>query len=336
MPVVTPAPRRGPPRRGRRTVLVAAGLVALGALAGMLAVRARFRSALADAHRRVAGRSRVIDTRFGRLEYAIAGEGPPLLMLHGTGGGFDQGLSMPGGLERRGVTLIAPSRFGYLRSDFPADPSSENQADALVELLDHLGVRRPVVAGGSAGALPAIQFALRHPDRCAGLALLVPAANVRGRDPVEMGPAVEWAVRRLLASDAAFWVATKVAPDTLIGTLLATDPALLSTVSADERRRAYAILESLMPIGPRAAGMLQDARLAGRPAPMPVERIRAPVLIVSVEDDRFGTAATARELAARMPQARLVVHASGGHVWLGHDVEIADELARFVRAAAAS
>jgi pimeloyl-ACP methyl ester carboxylesterase len=333
MSSASPSPRGGarPPRRGRRAALAALGAALALALAGLAVAWSRFSSTLAAARRRVSGRSEVVATRFGRLEYAVAGRGPPLLMLHGTGGGFDQGLAMPGGLAERGVTVIAPSRFGYLRSDFPADPSSENQADALVELLDRLGVRRVVVAGGSAGALSAMQFALRHPDRCAGLVLVVPAANVRGRDPVSMSPAVEWAVRRLLESDALFWLALRTMPETLIGTLLATDPALLAQVSPEERRRAYAILEGLMPIAPRARGMLNDARLAGRPAPVEVERIAMPALLLSVEDDRFGTAATARDLAARMPDARLVVYPSGGHVWLGHDAEVADEVARFVR-----
>ena len=31
---------------------------------------------------------------FGKMEYAVAGNGPPVIMIHGTGGGSDQGLSM--------------------------------------------------------------------------------------------------------------------------------------------------------------------------------------------------------------------------------------------------
>ena len=75
--------------------------------------------------------SKVIPTRFGDLEYAEAGTGTPLLMVHGTGGGFDQGLFFARRFIDAGYRVIAPSRFGYLRSAFPDDPSSENQADAL-------------------------------------------------------------------------------------------------------------------------------------------------------------------------------------------------------------
>lgn len=131
--------------------------------------------------------------------------------------------------------------LGYLRSDFPDDPSSERQADAFVQLLDELGIDKVPVAGGSAGALSAIQFALRHPDRCSALILLVPAANVRNRDPVRMSPTQQFMVRRLLTSDFLFWTALKTIPNSLIGTLLATDPQLLVTASSNERQRAYCI-----------------------------------------------------------------------------------------------
>jgi alpha-beta hydrolase superfamily lysophospholipase len=158
-----------------------AALGAAGVLGAAAYAAVSFSTALAAAERRVSGRSAVIRTRFGDLEYAVAGRGrSALMMIHGAGGGFDQGLAFSAGLLARGLGVIAPSRFGYLRSDFPADPSSENQADALVELLDHLGVDRLVVGGGSAGALAAVQLALRHPDRCSGLVLLVPAAMCAG------------------------------------------------------------------------------------------------------------------------------------------------------------
>jgi 2-hydroxy-6-oxonona-2,4-dienedioate hydrolase len=102
----------------------------------------------------------------GSLEYAVAGDGPPLMMIHGTGGGFDQGLLFAAGLRRSGFRIVAPSRFGYLGSAFPDDAPPAHQADTLVELLDHLGIDRLPVAGGSAGALTAAELALRHPDRC--------------------------------------------------------------------------------------------------------------------------------------------------------------------------
>jgi 2-hydroxy-6-oxonona-2,4-dienedioate hydrolase len=57
------------------------------------------------------------------------------------------------------------------------------------------------------------------------------------------------------------------------------------------------------------------------------------MLVISVEDDRFGTAATARDIAAAVPNAQLNIFPSGGHIWLGHDDEVADTVARFLAGA---
>jgi membrane-associated phospholipid phosphatase len=122
-------------------------LVAALALAG-IAIAIPFRADVRAARDRLEGRSVTIKTPVGQLEYAVAGSGPPLLMIHGTGGGFDQGLLFSEKVAANGVRVIAPSRFGYLRSSFPADHSSEAQADAFVPLLDRLNVRKVVVAGG--------------------------------------------------------------------------------------------------------------------------------------------------------------------------------------------
>lgn len=304
--------------------------ISAGALIGGGYVWSQFRQAVDAADRRVAGRSSIVSTQFGKLEYAIAGSGSPLLMVHGTGGGFDQGLRFAAALQRLGHRIIAPSRFGYLRSDFPVDPSLANQADAFAALLDHLAIDRLAVTGGSAGALSATAFALRHPDRCSALVLLVPAANVDGSDPVKMSALQERIVRTLLNSDFAYWSALNTAPETLIGTLLATDPALMSRVNQTERARAFAILSEIMPIGARAKGMLNDAKQAGHPAAMDFAKLRMPVLLISAEDDRFGTAATARKIAKALPTAQVTILPDGGHIWLGHDNEVAERMHRFL------
>jgi pimeloyl-ACP methyl ester carboxylesterase len=99
---------------------------------------------------------------------------PAVLVIHGAGSGFDQGLDLAQPLVRRGFRVIAMSRFGYLRTPLPADASPEAQADAHACLLDALGVKQAAVIGGSAGAPSAIQLALRHPERCSALVLLFP------------------------------------------------------------------------------------------------------------------------------------------------------------------
>jgi pimeloyl-ACP methyl ester carboxylesterase len=153
----------------RRTLL---GSALAGVLvgAGGLATWRAFEADLARARARVAAAgSQIADSRHGPVEYAIAGAGTRVLMIHGAGGGFDQGLAIAEPLVARGRQVVAPSRFGYLRSAFPSDPSPENQADAFVDLLDVLEIDRLPVIGVSAGALSAQALAIRHPERCAAL-----------------------------------------------------------------------------------------------------------------------------------------------------------------------
>lgn len=290
-----------------------------------------YRATMAATQRRLAARSSVIDTTAGALEYAIAGRGDSLMMIHGTGGGFDQGLLFAHGLSEADFQIIAPSRFGYLRSAFPDDASPVRQADVLVELLDHLGLDSIAVAGGSAGALTAAEFALRHPDRCSHLVLIVPAANLTGRDPVQFSAIQRVAVQLVLTSDAWFWAFATLAPDMLLRTLLATDPALLSRVPAQERQRAGLIRDGLMPISRKIDGMRNDAFWAGTPASTAFETIAVPTLILSCEDDLFGTADTARLLADRIPHARLAVYPDGGHIWLGYDADLTRDVHDFIQ-----
>jgi pimeloyl-ACP methyl ester carboxylesterase len=317
----------------RRSFITLAGIAALAAATGFAA--RDYRRAVAAARTRVERGSTVVATRAGAMEYAEDGIGPPVLMIHGTGGGFDQGLSFAQPLALAGFRVLAPSRFGYLRSEFPQDASSEAQADAFIDLFDQLRVERAAVIGVSAGALPALAFAIRHPARTAALVPLVPATFVPGRPAPRPSPVsaaiIEWALR----SDLLFWAGLRVAEDRMIEALLATDAALVHAASLAEQTRVRSLLHEILPISARARGLSNDARLAGNPAPMSIELIRAPTLAISAEDDRFGTSAAARHIAAVVPAARLLMFPSGGHVLIGHYAELFAGLARFLSEATA-
>lgn len=112
----------------------------------------RFDVDMRRAHARVEHGSIVVQTLCGPIEYQEAGTGVPLLAVHGSGGGHDQGMAFARPLTRRGIRVIAMSRFGYLRTPMPADASAAAQADAHICLLDALGIARAAVLGGSAGA----------------------------------------------------------------------------------------------------------------------------------------------------------------------------------------
>ena len=314
----------------RRATLALGAAAALGI--GGLATWRTFESDLAKAQKRLANRSQVIACRFGPLEYAIAGRGSPVLMVHGTGGGFDQGLTFAERLVGMGYQVIAPSRFGYLRSAMPHDPSSDNQADAFADLLDTLQIDSIPVLGGSAGALSAIAFAIRHPERCSALGALVPATFVPGRPPVRPAPLSMAIIEYGLRSDFLYWSATKLAPQSMTTALLATDPEVVERADATEQARVRRILWEIFPVSARANGLLNDAKLAGTPAEQPLARITAPTLAISLEDDRFGTFEAAKHIAASVRGARLVTWPQGGHVWVGHDAQMFAEIDTFLRA----
>lgn len=316
----------------RRRALALAVTVIVAAL--IAAAYASFGRDVRAHQERVARDSRLIETRCGPIEYAASGKGAPLLVVHGTGGGFDQALDAAGSLAERGVRVIAPSRFGYLRTPMPADASAQAQADAFVCLLDALGLDRVAVLGASAGALPALQFAIRYPQRCAALILLVPAAYHPGRAVIAPpAPFAESVLRTIIGSDLAFWLALRVAPETAAHLVLATPRADLRAASASERARAQQMLENILPVSARAKGMLNDAHQATAPPRFELEKVRAPSLVFGVRDDLFGIYPAAVYTAATIPGARLVTFDRGGHVWLDHNRAMLDQTVDFVLAA---
>jgi 2-hydroxy-6-oxonona-2,4-dienedioate hydrolase len=179
------------------------------------------------------------------------------------------------------------------------------------------------IIGGSAGALSAMQFAIRHPDRCTALVAMVPAAFAPDRPPPRPPNALAEAIIAYgLRSDFLFWLGMTFGEDAMIGTLLATDPDLVRRATPDEQARVRSILHDILPVSARARGLLNDGKLAGSPERMPLETIRAPTLALSLEDDRFETLAAARHIAATVPGAQLVSFPTGGHVWVGRNHEV--------------
>ena len=287
-----------------------------------------------QARTRVASGSRVAETACGPIEYAITGDGLPLLAVHGAGGGYDQGLDLVGALPAKGFRVIAVSRFGYLQTPLPADASAAAQADAHACLLDALGIQRAAVLGASAGSPSSAQFALRHPDRVTALVLLVPALYVpRGEDapPLRTPSGTEFLFDTALRSDFVFWAALKVARPTMQKAILATPPERVAEAGAAEQARVAEILAHILPVSPRRLGLLNDAAVTSSLERYPLERITTPTLIVSAEDDLFGTYDVARYTAEQIPGARFIGHEEGGHILVGHHEEVMAEIEATLR-----
>ena len=80
-----------------------------------------FRKQIIEANERIKNKSRLLETKFGTMEYAIIGQGKPVLLIHGAGGGYDQGLWLGQTTLGSGYQFIAPSKFGYLNSNTPKE-----------------------------------------------------------------------------------------------------------------------------------------------------------------------------------------------------------------------
>jgi pimeloyl-ACP methyl ester carboxylesterase len=319
--------------RWRARAAAVAGVATVVFAAAAVSIWWRFQQDIQAASARSAQGSTMIATRCGPIEVQQAGAGVPLLVVHGSGGGHDQGMAFAGTLAQHGIRVIAMSRFGYLRTPMPADASAAAQADAHVCLLDALGIRRAAVMGGSAGAPSALQMAVRHPDRVSALILLVPLTYKPPTQADSAPPMPAWVeatMMRLIGSDFLFWAALHVARDQAIKVVLATPPELLATASTQERARVNAMLDNILPVSARAAGLRSDTAVGKHLAPAPLEAIHVPTLVVSARDDRYGTYASAQYTANRIAGAKFIGFDTGGHVWVGHNDEVMSEVVKLL------
>jgi pimeloyl-ACP methyl ester carboxylesterase len=279
------------------------------------------------ARSRLIGRSRLLDTACGPVKVAEAGEGTPVLVVHGMAGGFDMGLQVGLDVLGDGFRVIAPSRFGYLGSPMPPDASHDRQADVLAAVLDTFGLPAAAVVAVSAGAQSATRLALRHPDRVSALVLITPALYLPPPPGARNAGPPDFAFDHLLASDVPTWLISRLAPQLLVR-VCGVPRALDAQVTSAERAR---YVSWFLPSAPRHLGIAQDMRTTLPSAPdLPIEQLTMPVMLISAADDPYWTAEVVRYSAQRLPTARLLIFDSGGHVLLGQDEPLRDAVRDFL------
>jgi pimeloyl-ACP methyl ester carboxylesterase len=260
--------------------------------------------------------STLIETPQGPVEVGEAGDGPPLLVLHGLGGGWDHGLWLARrlGLDRR-HRVIAVSRPGYLRTPLGTGPTPDRQADALRGLLDELRVPRAAVLGSSAGGLSAVRFALGHPERCSGVVMLSGVAHrIRGA-------AVAARLRLLPGGDLTSWAFSSSPPlRRLLAPLfwrpLTRDARRLGRLraSANARRAFLEMLATGAPAALRAQGRFADLLAVAAFPHRPDGAARAPGLVIHGLRDPMVSISHAYASLEWLPGARLVAVRDAGHL----------------------
>jgi pimeloyl-ACP methyl ester carboxylesterase len=116
-----------------------------------------------------------------------AGEGVPVVLLHGLTATNRYVVMGSKALERSGHRVIAYDARGHGQSDPAPDPEAyryEDLRDDLVRVMDERGIDRAVLAGASMGAHTILRLALEAPERAAGLVVITPAY-----DPDDFGDA---------------------------------------------------------------------------------------------------------------------------------------------------
>lgn len=265
------------------------------------------------AYDRIQGKSTVIPSPYGDIEYTEGGSGPPVLVIHGSGGGYDQGELVVEAVLGDQFHWIAPSRFGYLRSTFNEGATFDDQAHAYAYLLDQLGVEKAAVVAISHGGPSALLLAVLHPERVSSLTLI--SAGVASSAAPDQAQAQANRQGEMLVTiyryDPLYWTATNLFKKQFME-LMGANETVIAELSPHQREMAEQIIDYMNPSSPRAAGAAFDNKAA-----MPNERIAtitAPTLIVHATDDTLQLYHNAQFAAATIPGAMLVSFDRGGHL----------------------
>jgi len=253
--------------------------------------------------------SQLITTSAGLIEVGTVGEGSPILISHGSGGGYDMGLWL-GKLIQGPYRYIAPSRFGYLRSPVPSNPTPESQADTYAALLDALNITTVIMIGLSGGGASALQFALRHSNRCKGLIMISAVSQ-----PVPPLPPFLRAIYPLmLKSNFIPWLLFTLAPQTVYqGNGVSRE--LFAQIKLDPEKMKFLekLYKTTFPSTPRRDGMINDLNQMTNFTLYPIEQINTPTLVIHAINDPIIPITSGEFSAKTIPEAQFLKLADGGH-----------------------
>jgi pimeloyl-ACP methyl ester carboxylesterase len=257
---------------------------------------------------------RVHDVHVGRsrISTLTMGEGPDILLLHGLGATKASFFEAAAALSRahRVHALDLP---GFGSSSKPAFAAYDAGyfADAVLGVMDAMGIERAHLVGNSLGGRVAIEVGLRSPDRVGALGLLCPAVAFvrRGYDPIvrllrpELGVLPHRFTRGMVANQ--FW--------SLFADRDQVDPSVADVV-VEEFQRIYGSAGARLAFLSAARNVYLE-RPFGRGGFYPrLAGLEPPALFVWGSHDRLIPAAFARQVAEWLPGAEQIVLEDCGHV----------------------
>lgn len=272
----------------------------------------QYRADMQGAYQRTASGGKVIETACGPVQYSEYGEGPPMLIVHGAGGGYDQGeyFAKIFGANYR---WIAPSRFGFLGSPVPDGADTALQADAYACLLDALGIDQVGVVGMSMGGPSSLSFARQYPERTRSLAVISAASHAI---PPRPGPIA--AIFNVFLNDFVFWSMVRLSPEGML-VVLGIPTEVQKQLSSAETAQLHGFLESILPMGARRNGQMLEQHMSEYDAEL-IRQIQAPTLVLHARDDSLVAFDQAEFTAQNVPGAELISMEKGGHLALMFDM----------------
>jgi pimeloyl-ACP methyl ester carboxylesterase len=245
--------------------------------------------------------STMVETIQGPIEYRKYGTGPVVLIAHGSPGGYDQGYAVSRLLASERLTFLAFSRPGYLRTPLRAGTTPEAQADLYAALLDALEIEQAAIIGISGGGPSALQFALRHPNRCNGLVMISGVAHRYSELELREG----WPFVKLLLTQ-------------IYIRMTLFDPLLYLLVSLARLRPDRAVSEelarALTMYHLRKIGYVNDMDQFAVMPEYPLEQIKVPTLVIHGTADDEVPFDHAELLMAKIPHAKLLAVPGGNHI----------------------
>ena len=264
----------------------------------------------------------------GDTEYAMQGEGTPVLVLHGAGGGFDFGLWSGRVFFNDSRKIVAVSRFGYLNTPVPEHASIQEQAARYHDLLGHLNITKTVVVGTSAGGPSAIRFANDYPENCSGLILI---SAVSRAEPLGSEEPLHIKIIHLVQqSDYAYWLFSRLGQSVILG-MMGVPEDVYAEFTPEQKALAQEMLDVMHPMTRRYQGTINDAEMLLREE-IPTENITCPVLIMHARDDALVNYTHALNANERIPHSRLVLFDNGGHAMLSQIEPVRENVTQFLDA----
>lgn len=286
----------------------------------------RFSKVKSEQIERANAKSFVVETDQGTIEYAISGKGDPVLMIHGAGGGYDQGLLLADRFLPEDCMVIAVSRFGYLNTPLPEEPTPDHQAALYRSLLDKLGIDKVHVVAVSDGGPSGLKFSINYPERVKSLTMMC----AKSKTPPKLTTVQSVVFGTIFNNDFLFWMITEHIQSDLLD-VLGVSKGVQEKMTPDEIEMAREFFEIMTPISLRKKGIfnanVQFKELS--PEDYPIWEIKAPTLVVHAEDDTLQPFYYAEYTHEKIPNSTLLSFKEGGHMFFSHHAEIAEAIRRF-------